>query len=215
MARLSWRFGSGSRPAKAGYYDGALYARFVESVSRGMLELVAEAVPSGSRLIDLCCGTGALALLCAARCEEVLGVDISPAMIEYAGRQRGERENVHFRVGDASALPDLADGGFDWATLVMGLHEMPGDLRPRVLAEAARLARTLLVVDFLPRMPWNPAGLRNRCVEVLAGPRHFRAFVDFSRRGGLSPLFDEVGLTATRRGLIDGGSIEICTLTHA
>jgi len=199
-----------------GYYDGAPYARFVEAVSKGMLKLVADSVPPGGRLVDVCCGTGALAFMCAEKCAEVLGVDISPKMIDYADSQRRERgiDNVQFRVADASALPDLPDRAFDWATLVLGLHEMRTAMRPRVLAEVARIAETLLIVDFLPRMRWNPAGIRNRCIEAVAGPRHFRGFLDFSRRGGLPTLIDQVGLSVQRRGLIDAGNIEIYTLTR-
>lgn len=200
----------------SGYYDGAPYARFVEAISKGMLKLVSDSVPAGCRLIDVCCGTGALAFLCADKCTEVLGVDISPKMIEYAESQRQARgvENVAFRRADAREMSDLPDGAFDWATLVTGLHEMPPSVRPRVLAEVVRVADHALIVDFLPRMPWNISGIRNRCAEVAAGPRHFRNFLDFSRRGGLPALIDQVGVEVERRGLIDSRTIEIYTLAR-
>jgi ubiquinone/menaquinone biosynthesis C-methylase UbiE len=207
-----------SQPGKktvTGYYDGAPYARFVDRVSADMLRLVADAVPVGVSLVDICCGTGALAFLCADKCSEVLGVDISPKMIDYAETKRRERglDNVRFLEADASAMPDVGDNEFDYATVVMGLHEMPTSVRPRVLAEVARVAETLLVVDFLPRMRWNAAGVRNRIVEALAGPRHFGGFRDFSKRGGLPPLIEQAGLAVERRGLIDGRNIEIYTLS--
>ncbi len=199
------------------YYDGALYAHVVERVTKGLLEFVASVVPADSRVIDLCCGTGALAFLCAERCREVLGVDISPKMIEYAESQRRARgiDNVGFQVADASELAGLRDRAFDYATVVMGLHEMRTEMRPQVLREAARVAEKVLVVDFCPRMRWNSAGMRNRLVEAVAGPRHFRGFLDFSRRGGLRPLIVAAGLSVMRHGIIDGGNIEIYTLCDA
>lgn len=199
------------------YYDGAVYHHVVERVTRGLLEFVASVVPADSRVIDICCGTGALAFLCADKCHEVLGVDISPKMIEYAESQRRARgiDNVGFQVADASELAGLRDRSFDYATVVMGLHEMPTEMRPHVLLEAARVAEKVLVVDFRPRMRWNPAGMRNRFVEAVAGPRHFRGFRDFSRRGGLRPLIVAAGLSVMKHGIIDRGNIEVYTLRHA
>ena len=38
---------------------------------------------------------------------------------------------------------------FDWATVVMGLHEMPADARLPVLHELSRVARTLVVIIYI------------------------------------------------------------------
>ena len=197
-----------------GYYDGAPYAFFVERVTKGLHSFVAENVPADCRMIDICCGTGALACQCAGKCNEVLGVDLSPKMIAYAETQRQKRgiENIRFQTANAGALPDIGSGAFDFATLVMCLHEMPAKVRPLVLAEAERIARTVLIVDFVPRMHWNVAGVRNRLVEFAAGMRHFRGFLDFTKRGGLPPLLAGTNLEVERHGVIDQGNLEMYTL---
>ena len=69
------------------------------------------------RVLDLGTGTGAVAALVAERFAdaEVVGVDVSAAMVEEARRKRGS-ERVRFVVGDANRLP-FADGMFDLVTL--------------------------------------------------------------------------------------------------
>jgi SAM-dependent methyltransferase len=78
-----------------------------------------EAPPS--RVLDLGTGTGKGAQLVAERFPEaeVLGVDLSPAMIEEAARllPRGLSGRVRFEVADASTLP-LDDGAFDLVVLL-------------------------------------------------------------------------------------------------
>lgn len=194
------------------YYDGAFYARMVDPTVRGLHRLIAAAIPDDVSLIDACCGTGAFARSIAARVESVVGVDLSPGMVAYARRQRG-RDNVDFAVADVADLSDFATASFDYATIIMGLHEMPTAIRNRVLPSLARVANRVVAVDFAPAMRWNRAGVRNRMMELLAGPRHFGGFRDYTRRGGLPPLIDAAEVSVLRHGLIDAGNIDIYTLT--
>ncbi len=197
---------------RVGYYDGARYARWIEPTVSGLHRLIAEAIPDDVSVIDFACGTGAFARRLAPRCQRVVGVDLSPRMIEYGRTQPGS-ERVDLRIGDASDLPDIEADSFDYATIVMGLHEMPSATRPRVIAEMTRVASTAILVDFVPRMRWNLAGMRNRLFEIGAGPRHFSGFRDFSRRGGLSPMIRDARLTVLRHGRVDAGNLDIYTVT--
>jgi SAM-dependent methyltransferase len=79
-------------------------------------------VAPGKRVLDLGTGYGEPALSAAARvgaAGEVVGVDISPAMLEVARRHADGLANVGFVLGDveATALP----GGFDAAISRLGL----------------------------------------------------------------------------------------------
>jgi ubiquinone/menaquinone biosynthesis C-methylase UbiE len=72
------------------------------------LDLALEEVPPPHRVLDLGTGTGVVALALAERYPEaeVVGIDLSPGMIEEARRSLapGLAGRVRFEVGDASAL---------------------------------------------------------------------------------------------------------------
>ena len=75
-----------------------------------------------SRVLDLGTGTGAGARLAAARwpAAEIVGVDVSPAMIAEA-RRLASSPRQRFEVADATALP-FPDGSFD---LVLQVNMIP------------------------------------------------------------------------------------------
>jgi demethylmenaquinone methyltransferase/2-methoxy-6-polyprenyl-1,4-benzoquinol methylase len=80
----------------------------------------------GGSALDVACGTGKLtaALAGAVGPEgQVVGVDLSPAMLDEARRAFGEMPGVEFVLGNALALP--AEGGtFDAATIAFGLRNL-------------------------------------------------------------------------------------------
>ena len=84
------------------------------------LDLALEDVPPPRRSLDLGTGTGVVAMALAERYPEaeIVGVDLSPAMIEEARRQLPPElaARVGFEVGDASALA-YPDADFDLVVL--------------------------------------------------------------------------------------------------
>ena len=68
------------------------------------------------RAIEVATGPGYVALALAAKCSEVIGIDLAEAPLKIAERTRQSRgvTNVSFRIADAEALP-FADGEFDIA----------------------------------------------------------------------------------------------------
>ena len=97
----------------------------------------------GSRVLDLCCGTGDLALLLP-RGTRPVGCDFTPAMLAIArlkARRRGKM--LRLVAGDALRLP-FGSGVFAAAVVGFGIRNLP-DLEPafreirRVLAPGAQL----------------------------------------------------------------------------
>ena len=111
------------------------------------------AVQSGDRALDLCCGTGDLALALARRGAEVTGLDFSPAMLEIAEARRqrnfkSQISNLKFMPGDALQIP-FPDAAFDIVTVGYGLRNLTS--WEKGLAEMRRVAKPgarLVVLDF-------------------------------------------------------------------
>lgn len=95
--------------------------------------LDAAGVGPGTKVLDLCCGTGLIAGAAAARGAAVSGLDFSPAMLSVA---RATHPALRFAEGDAEAIP-FPDGAFDAVVSNFGVHHVP---RPeRALAEVRRV----------------------------------------------------------------------------
>jgi demethylmenaquinone methyltransferase/2-methoxy-6-polyprenyl-1,4-benzoquinol methylase len=80
----------------------------------------------GERALDLCCGTGDIALALARRGVEVVGLDFSEAMLEVAREKstvRSSQSAVQFLQGDAQRIP-FPDGTFDILTIGYGLRNL-------------------------------------------------------------------------------------------
>jgi demethylmenaquinone methyltransferase / 2-methoxy-6-polyprenyl-1,4-benzoquinol methylase len=101
------------------------------------------ALRSGDSALDVCCGTGDLALELARRVGpggSVVGCDFAERMLELARRKAAERalEMVRFDWADALDLP-YEDGSFDAVTVGFGVRNL-ADV-DRGLGEMARLLR--------------------------------------------------------------------------
>jgi SAM-dependent methyltransferase len=118
------------------------------------------------RVLELGCGAGRITGYLGTRGGDVLGVDISPAMIEYCRRRYPELE---FQVGDLADLSAFPDGSRDVVIAEFNVLGVLGDVeRKRVLGELHRVlaSRGLLIfsahnIAFIPNVP-KPAALVTR-----------------------------------------------------
>lgn len=178
------------------YYDGVMYAIAVDPFAEEVRERVANYIDEGSSVIDICCGTGALAFHLADKCSDVKGVDHAIGMVRYARKQRERRDvrNVDFLHMDASDLSEYEAGSFDYAVISMSIHEMPLEIGIQTLKEAKRVARRVIIADYAVPQPVNSWGLIFRYMEVIAGLKHLKGFIKYNRHNGLDPLLEECGL---------------------
>lgn len=115
-------------------------------------------VRSGSKLLDLCCGTGDVAFEFWKRLGPegmVVGVDFSPEMVEIAlakleKQQKGSQGlgSIEFLVADALAIP-YESGNFDYVSVAWGIRNV--DSVAQCLGEMLRVLRSggqVVILEF-------------------------------------------------------------------
>ena len=116
----------------AAEYDGT-FAQATEPFVDALLD--AAEVTAGTRVLDMCCGTGVVTAAAAARQADVIGIDFSAAMLAEARRRQ---PHLRFDEGEAEALP-YRDAAFDAVVSNFGIHHVP---RPEAaLTQALRVLR--------------------------------------------------------------------------
>jgi SAM-dependent methyltransferase len=154
-----------------------------------LVDLVPE--DTAARWVETACGPGLIARAIAPRVGSVVGIDLTPAMIEKARADAAEAgdENVSFEVGDATAL-DLPDDSLDGAITRFSLHHIPAPIR--VLEEMRRVVKPggyVVVSDFVTDDDGASAAWQEG-IERLRDPSHW-ALLTPSR---IAALGDRAGL---------------------
>ncbi len=111
-------------------------------------------VGEGDNALDVCCGTGDVAMGLAGAGAKVIGLDFSPAMLDIARQRASAEQAVEYIQGDALQLPFHANR-FDAVTISYGLRNL-ADLE-RGLREMWRVTREggcILILDFGKPKNW-------------------------------------------------------------
>jgi demethylmenaquinone methyltransferase/2-methoxy-6-polyprenyl-1,4-benzoquinol methylase len=229
-SRDSGRFGAevnGMFDRVAARYD-LLNAVMTAGLHHGWSERAAEraGLAAGESALDVCCGTGDLALGLASRVGAVgtvVGCDFSEPMLELARGKAAARglANARFDWADALDLP-FEDGRFDAVTVGYGVRNFAD--RERGLRELARVLRKggrLVVLEFTQprRQPFSSfyALWFDRIVPLLgrlsSNPRAY-SYLAESVRGfpdpqGLAAELDAAGLSQIRCTVLAGGIVTI------
>jgi SAM-dependent methyltransferase len=116
---------------------GHLYRQVAADVAR---ELSARRVRGQATIVDLGCGPGDLVVEISRRLRDarIVGVDVSPSMLLWAGRHATTDGRVRFLVGDAANLP-FDDASVDLVVSTLSLHHWSE--AADVFAEVARVLR--------------------------------------------------------------------------
>jgi demethylmenaquinone methyltransferase / 2-methoxy-6-polyprenyl-1,4-benzoquinol methylase len=180
---------------------------------RSAVRIALHGLPPGSRVLDICCGTGDMTFEARRRgAGIVVGVDFTKAMLDVALQRRAAAGvSAHFVQGDALRLP-FADGSFDVVTIGYGLRNLAdfeGGVREmlRVLRPGGRL----VVLDFgkpanafvracyfgylqamMPLMGWLFHRDADTYVYIIESLREFPA------QQGIEATMRRAGMTAVR-----------------
>jgi len=143
------------------------------------------------RVLDIATGPGYIAEAFAVAAREVVGVDLTDAMLAIAKERTKDRgiSNISFRAADAQNLP-FENSAFDVVVCRLALHHL---LKPlQVLREMARVCRAggkVLVEDIYASEHPERAAFQERW-EILRDPSHVRTLA----LSELLQLFRDSGL---------------------
>lgn len=140
------------------------YQRVTETIADIHERVVGELAPRpGVRLLDLACGTGAMAERAAAYGATVIGIDLAPALIETARERAADRGlEIDYRVGDCEQL-ELQDASVDAVSSTCGVMFSPDhEASARELARVTRPGGRIVLAN------WTPTGGLARMFAVMA-----------------------------------------------
>jgi ubiquinone/menaquinone biosynthesis C-methylase UbiE len=183
------------------------YDRFVSIFRLGRVRREAvdtSGVEPGDKVLDVCTGTGAQALLFTTRSDHVTGIDLSAGMLA-AARKKDTGSSVHFLRMDASRLA-FFDNVFDVSSISFALHDMPAEVREGVLREMARVTKDrIVIVDYnAPQSKF----LRSPYTGLISlyESKYFADFV----RSDFGALLARCGLRVERQKTVWLGLVRIC-----
>jgi SAM-dependent methyltransferase len=143
----------------SGDYDR--FSRYMEGSAREFYDRLD--VGPGSRLLDVACGGGQLALMAARDGADVTGVDIAANLVaRAAARARGEGLAARFVEGDAEDLP-FEDASFDVVTSLIGAM-----FAPRPERVAAEMLRVCAPGGIIAMGNWTALGFVGRMFRTIA-----------------------------------------------
>jgi len=126
-------------------------------------DIVNEFIAKDDKVLELGCGTGSLAILCARKGAEVTGIDLSPKMLAIAHRKinkAGLTENIKLlRMSAMDIDTTFDDNNFDVITSTLVFSEMSREEIRYVLNQCLRVLKingSLLIADEI--MPQSPFG---------------------------------------------------------
>jgi SAM-dependent methyltransferase len=176
------------------WYDGWFYDRLIAPNQDRLFLRIKDLIRPGSTVIDVGCGTGRLAFMLADDCAHVTGIELSESNVKRARRalSRSPHPGMSFEHASVAEILNEGQKKFDYAVMTYVLHEVPEQMREELLGEVFRLARTIILGDYLVPRPRGFWSFLNRVVERAAGQDHYSNFKSFVAKGGLRGLVQKL-----------------------
>jgi ubiquinone/menaquinone biosynthesis C-methylase UbiE len=150
-------------------YDVGINMLCLGQSNRIKREIVENYIESGDKVLEIGCGTGTLAILCAEKGASVFGFDVSPQMLGIA-RKKVEDKNLGDRVqllemGATEMDKTFNSETFDKVVSTLVFSELYSDEQKYVLGEAHRVLAhggLIVIADEV-----RPDSLAKRIVQLL------------------------------------------------
>lgn len=165
-----------------------MQAAFMSRPRKALFRTIMNQKPK--KVLDICCGTGAMAYWFTSRGIETMGVDASTSMLNRALQKR---RLTHSFLLDASQMQFNQE--FDAAYINLAIHEMPPDIREQVwqkMIQAVRDGGIVCVMDLCaPEKAtrfsrfWRGFFELDERNFLRTNPAHYSNYLEFIHHGGL------------------------------
>jgi demethylmenaquinone methyltransferase/2-methoxy-6-polyprenyl-1,4-benzoquinol methylase len=152
-------------------------------------------VDKGSKVLDVATGTGQQAFAFSKAGHDVTGVDLTESMLAVA-RRHNKNDFVKFEVGDATHLW-FEENTFDISCISFALHDMPLNIREKVLREIVRVTKpkgVIMIVEY--DLPHNQ--ISNKLIYrfiTLYESEYYKQFIS----SDLNVMLDKTGIEVVER----------------
>ncbi len=144
-------------------YDAGINLLSLGHINKIHQDIVENYITAGDEVLEIGCGTGTMAILCAEKGASVVGFDISYQMLAIARRKVSERnltDKIQLREMAATEMDNnFGDGTFDKIVSTLVFSEFYPDEQKYVLREAYRILRPgglLIIADEVrSNSPWK------------------------------------------------------------
>jgi SAM-dependent methyltransferase len=189
------------------YINNIFYRVFIDPVLSPLHRSVLVHLRPSDDILDVACGTGALATIMARKARHITGIDLSDEYIAAAQCRIGRKgiKNVIFEVRDAGNLSDYENKQFDLAVTSMAVHQFDSSLAVKILAEMKRIAARVIIADYNHHMPRRWGRSVAWSIEYLAGGDHYRNFRTYMRLGGIHYFARQSGIYILSEEIRGGG----------
>ena len=153
------------------WYDGWFYDRFIAPNLDETFRIMMAMMKKESTVLDVGCGTGRFIFQSEKRFHQAVGVDLSSRNIKTANKNlmNSGATNLSFIHGNAETLAEHVKKKFDYSTISHVIHEMPEEIRLRIIKNMKEVSNEIIIGDYYVPQPNNQRGISNRIAEVLAG----------------------------------------------
>jgi ubiquinone/menaquinone biosynthesis C-methylase UbiE len=166
------------------------------------------------RLLDVACGSGRFLgqLAQAFPAMPMTGTDLSPAYLEEAARFLHGRRTISFQQANAETLP-FGTGSFDIVTCVYLFHELPNEVRRRVVQEISRVLKPGGLFVFVDSLQWGDVEGYDGLLEAFPQRFHEPYYMEYlsDRLAQPDGVFPAAGLEVIGTRMAFLSKVVICT----
>lgn len=190
-----WQAESVAKSYDAERFSGLLGGIFHRLQCRSVMRCL-QGLPSDALILDLPCGTGRFHPMLTKQGFQIIGCDVSEAMLARAGHRPDRGESTRFLLGNAQGIPLRAES-VDCVLSVRFAMHLACEERVKILREFARVTRGSVVVEYGYDSRWHRLrrGVRGLFLKALGRKR---LYPDSTPKDRIMAEADQAGLKVCR-----------------